>query len=247
MPTYLPEGNAPLSTDTMERSLQKINDLLAGTAIDPLFSYFQARSHIYWCVGLTSSSLTAVGDGLSVLGTPSNSPPSATQPAMVSNVTGAVAGNSAGQYGNQLTAPRQKPRVFAVVRVPDSSSARIWISLHDGTSTSGTNAADPASRNLMGFRLDTSAGDTRWRCCTKDGVTLNNLDGGVDMSGNVQVLAMEHTGTSVKFYIDGVLVQTSSANLPSDTANCRLQVYIETLTSATKNIRLHSAGVIRTL
>lgn len=231
----------------MERSLQKINDLLAGTAIDPLFSYFQARSHIYWCVGLTSSSLTAVGDGLSVLGTPSNSPPSATQPAMVSNVTGAVAGNSASQYGNQLTAPRQKPRVFAVVRIPDSSSARIWVSLHDGTSTSGTNAADPASRNLMGFRFDTSVGDTRWRCCTKDGVTLNNLDCGVDMNGNVQVLAMEHTGTSVKFYIDGVLVQTSVANLPSDTANCRLQVYIETLTSATKSIRLHSAGVIRTL
>lgn len=247
MPNYLPEGNSPLSTDSIERSLQKINDLLVLSAADPLFGYFQARSHIYWCVGLTTSSLTAVGDGLTVTGTPGNSPPGATQPAMVSNVTGAVAGNSAGQCGNQLTAPRQKPRVFAVVRVPDASSARIWVSLHDGTTTSGVNAADPASRNLMGFRLDTSVGDTRWRCCTKDGVTLNNLDGGVDMTGNTTVLAMEHTGTSVKFYIDRVLVQTSVANLPSDTANCRLQVYIETLTSATKNIRLHSAGVIRTL
>lgn len=42
MPTYLPEGNVPLSTDTPERSLQKINDLLVNqvtlaTASEPAF------------------------------------------------------------------------------------------------------------------------------------------------------------------------------------------------------------------
>jgi len=99
----------------------------------------------------------------------------------------------------------------------------------------------------MGFRYSTAAGDTQWRCCTKDGVTLNDQPSGVSVNGNFTVLAMEHTGTSVKFYIDGVLVQTSVANLPSDTVSCRLQVSIETRTAATKTIRLHSAGVIRTL
>ena len=45
-----------------------------------------------------------------------------------------------------------------------------------GGSTTGTNSDDPASRSLMGFRFSTDAGDTNWRCCMKDGTTLNNQD-----------------------------------------------------------------------
>ena len=225
---------------------------LLSDGTDPVYSYdnltgaFENLSAIEWVVGATTSTFSTFGDNISANGTPSASAGDANQPPMINGASGAVAGNAAGWYGASMTIPRQQPKVVAIIRLVDTTSIRIWVSLHDGNSTSGTNADDPASRNLMGFRFSTDAGDTNWRCCTKDGSTLNNQDSGVAPStSGVTRLMMDHTGSSVKFYINGTLVATSSSNLPSSTAACRLQIYAETRTTAAKNIRAHSAAVVR--
>lgn len=215
-------------------------------ALDDGFVFSQNRSGIFWTVGATSSTFSTQGDSVTANGTPSNSNVSSTQPAMIACTSGAVAGNAAGHYGGTYTAPRQQPKVFAIILIPDSSSARIWVSLHDGTSTTGTNSDTPTSRSLMGFRYSTDASDPNWMCCTNDGTgPLNVIDSGVAITGNVTVLAMNHTGSSVKFYINGSLVATSSSSLPSANVACRLQLYIETRTAAARTIRSHAAGIIK--
>ena len=195
----------------------------------------------------STSTFAAIGDSLTGNGTGTASTGDANQPPMVNYASGAVAGNAAGFYGTTMTIARQQPKTFAIIRLVDTTAIRIWISVHDGGSTTGTNSDDPASRSLMGFRFSTDAGDTNWRCCTKDGTTLNNQDSGVAPStSGVTVLEMENTGSSVKFYINGTLVATSSSNLPSSTLALRYQIYAETRTTAAKNIRIHSAGIIKT-
>lgn len=225
---------------------------LLSDGTDPVYTYdnltgaLENLSAIEWVVGATTSTFSVYGDAVNANGTPSASAGDANQPPMINAASGAVTGNAAGWYGLTMTIPRQQPKVVAIIRLVDTTSIRIWVSLHDGSSTSGTNADDPASRQLMGFRFSTDAGDTNWRCCTKDGTTLNNQDSGVAPStSGVTRLMMDHTGSSIKFYINGTLVQTISSNLPSSTAACRLQIYAETRTTAAKNIKAHSAAIVR--
>ena len=208
---------------------------------------FLANRSLQLCYMASTSTFAAIGDSLTGNGTGTASTGDANQPPMVNYASGAVAGNAAGFYGTTMTIARQQPKTFAIIRLVDTTAIRIWISVHDGGSTTGTNSDDPASRSLMGFRFSTDAGDTNWRCCTKDGTTLNNQDSGVAPStSGVTVLEMENTGSSVKFYINGTLVATSSSNLPSSTLALRYQIYAETRTTAAKNIRIHSAGIIKT-
>ena len=215
-------------------------------AIDDGFVYSQNKSQASWLVGATTTTFSTTGDQVTAVGTPANSPAGASQPYMIACTSGAVAGNAAGHYGLTATVPRQQPKVFAVILVPDSSSSRIWVSLHDGNATTGTNSDTPTARSLMGFRYSTDAGDPNWMCCTNDGTgPLNVINSGVAISGNLTVLAMDHTGSSVKFYINGTLVGTSSSSLPLSTAQCRLQIYIETRTAAARTIRSHAAGIIK--
>ena len=252
-PTDITTLNASTSAHGLLPKVGSRNQGLCSDGTSPTWDYnclqgFLAnRSLLYWRVGATTSTFTTVGDGVSVIGTNSSSPGDANQPHCINLLSGSVAGNAGAVYGNTITIPRQQPRAIAIIRLVDTTAVRIWVSLHDGSSTTGTNADDPASRNLMGFRFSTDAGDTNWRCCTKDGSTLNNQDSGVAPStSGMTVLEMEHTGSSVKFYINGTLVATSSSNLPSSTAACRLQIYAETRTSAGKNIKVHAAAIVST-
>jgi hypothetical protein len=98
-------------------------------------------------------------------------------------------------------------------------SQRTWIGLTDQTLATMCGSANPAG-NYAAFRFDTSAGDTVFQCITKDGTTQNITSSGVAPVANKSnrfAIVYDNTNTKVRFYIDGVLVATSAAHLPSAT------------------------------
>ena len=82
-------------------------------------------------------------------------------------------------------------------------------------------SANPAG-NYAAFRFDTSASDAVFQCITKDASTQNIVSSGVaPVTGTSARFAIvyDNVNSKVQFYINSVLVATSSAHLPTNTAN----------------------------
>lgn len=117
--------------------------------------------------------------------------------------------------------------------------ARWWVVLNDTGAPAPFNADDPAGANLMGFRYSTAAGDTTWRCVTKDGTTLGNTDSGVTVVADTRYeMAIDATvAGTVTFYINGALVATRTTNLPTNGASLQMFCGVRTLENVSKNVR----------
>lgn len=95
------------------------------------------------------------------------------------------------------------------------TNSRIWVGMF---STNPGTSDDPAA-HLAAFRFSSTASDVNWRCCTKDGVTLNNTDSGVAVQGDtIYILEIEVLANgNIQFSINGSIVQTLTTNLPTTT------------------------------
>jgi hypothetical protein len=116
----------------------------------------------------------------------------------------------------------------------DITNVRYWVGL---TGIDPRTSADPAGAHLASFRYDTSVDGTAfWRCCTKDGTTINVTASAVAIAVSTAYnLRIETNGTNVKFYINDVLVHTSTTNLPGASAAMSPNVSVTTLAAAIKN------------
>lgn len=109
---------------------------------------------------------------------------------------------------------------------PDIATSRTWIGLFDKAPMS---SADPATTNIAGFRFDcaTDGASGNWQAVLKDGTTANVIDTGVAVVAETAYkFYIKTNGTSFYFYIDDVLVATSSTNAP--TASTELFPYVVT-------------------
>lgn len=114
------------------------------------------------------------------------------------------------------TRRERRPVFSTAIKTPTSlTNARIWVGLLSGN---GRSSDDPALTHLMAFRYSNGT-DTNWRCTTKDGTTLNNQDSGVTVMADTRYdLKIDATDiANIEFSINGALVQTLSANLPTAT------------------------------
>ena len=110
-----------------------------------------------------------------------------------------------------------------------------------------THAALTASAtplNCAAFRFDTSAGDTAWQCCTANssatvtpsGVTVaasTTYDLVIDMSNSSQIL----------FYINGILVATATATLPTASETLGPEMTLTTLSTTAVNFSVGTMGL----
>ena len=116
-----------------------------------------------------------------------------------------------------------------VFGISTTSSIRCFI----GFNASGPLASDTAPSHSMCFRYSTSAGDTTWRAVVKDGATQQDTDTGVaiDTSLHHFLVIYDYAATEIRFYIDGVLKVTHTANLPVSTNQAYLTAGCRTLSA----------------
>ena len=105
-----------------------------------------------------------------------------------------------------------------------TTNSRWWHGLLSIASGHAPNNTDNAAGfNLAAFRYSTSAGDTNFQCVVSDGATAVVHDSGVaaDTAYHVFTIVQNATGHFL-FYIDGVLVFTSTVHEPTGnlSTNC---------------------------
>lgn len=97
-------------------------------------------------------------------------------------------------------------RFEAIVATISNTVLRTWIGLFSGDPMG---AADPAGLHLAAFRFDTSAGDTTWKCCVKDGTTLTVVDTGLAVTGSAVYLKIDMDATNVNVRFSHGLLSTT--------------------------------------
>jgi hypothetical protein len=172
----------------------------------------------------TSTTLSASGDSPTLTGSGSAfGPAGGTAPR---NAIVNVFASTGANYGYSGLANYRGDHNFAALLICCLNNGslltqRCWCGLTDQTLATMNGSANPAG-NYAAFRFDTSAGDTVFQCITKDGTTQNIISSGVTpVVGRSFRFSIVYNNTlsKVYFYIDTVLVATSSAHLPSATAN----------------------------
>lgn len=120
------------------------------------------------------------------------------------------------------------------------SAMRLWVGF---TSDDVTNADDPGCL-ACAFRYSTGI-DGNFYAVTDDGATLTAIDTGVEVVANTVYILMIKVegGTTVKFYINGVLVHTATANLPAAATNLGWNIAWWTLEAVAKRIYLSRVGM----
>lgn len=182
--------------------------------------------------------MSGFGDSMAITGTQSAVAPTATEGATQNYLSGAVAGNDVGLSGNLVSRTSRNIVLWCPVKIQESTAVRYWIGVTDQTLTTMAGADNPAG-NYACFRFSTGAPDTNWKCVTKDNTTQNVTDSGIAANTTRRWLAIEFNDSvpNVKFYIDGALVQTHTANLPTTATNVRFIYGGETTEAVAKNIR----------
>lgn len=133
---------------------------------------------------------------------------------------------------------RDQQLIFSCqARLAQTTAIRVWIGLCSSTHAN-MNSDDPVATSLAAFRYSTDAGDTTWRCCTKDGTTLMNVDSGIAIGTTIKnfQIAFSADGNTITFLINSVIVATITTNLPSVSADLRTGWVIETRTTVAKRL-----------
>jgi hypothetical protein len=107
------------------------------------------------------------------------------------------------------------PELYFRIKTDASvANIRLWLAL----ATAQLTTATPTGQHI-GIRYDTTAGDTNWMCSTDDNATQNTVSSGVAVAAaTVYEFFIDMKDTAnIKFYINNVLVQTLSSNLPATT------------------------------
>jgi len=150
----------------------------------------------------------------------------------VQNNTGASNANATWTNDNAAVEFQQLPQVTIKMKTGTSLGCRLWAVLTTGTfplAATGLNndsLGSGLSLSGAGFRFSGTGfiGETTWQTQTANGTTQTTTDTGITVATNTRydlIIDFASYPTNVKFYINGTLVRTETATLPSTaTATC---------------------------
>lgn len=171
--------------------------------------------------------------------------------------TAASINSTAGARGGSLwLRPELNPVVgFSFKPGLAVTNVRYWVSL---TSASPMASAAVTGINIAGFRYDTSAGDTRWRCMTNNGgaaaVEPTMISTPTAPSTSVRenlLLAFKASGTVVEFWRSTgrlengdrmTLLARATSTLPSVSGALAVYCQVRALDAVAKSIRVARIG-----
>jgi hypothetical protein len=151
--------------------------------------------------------------------------------------SGATAGNTGGVISATFNLLRRQhnPYFRALIQTYTSiASARIWIGL---CSAAPGNSDNPTGQ-FAAFRYSSGVGGN-WYACCKDGTTMNAQDAGVAVAASTKYLleiTVDDSAGTVEFKIDGTVVATLNANLPSASQDLGYVSYIVTTAAGAKSL-----------
>ena len=178
-----------------------------------------------------------IGGALGTIGTKAQANDATT--AWISFTTTAVVNNSGGFYDSStykaIRYPHN-PTFISHVRTDASiAKMRMWIGLFSSP-TALNNTDDPSGQSLAAFYYNPDIGPNIY-CCTKDGTTLNRVNSGTALAASTAYwlkFVVDNGAGTVAFYINGVLVQTLSANLPVSTTDLGMGLIMATTETVAK-------------
>lgn len=163
---------------------------------------------------------------------------------LVRCVTGAVSGNSAGALsGFDVTRSGWLAKTAFVYQPGSTITSGRWWCGH--TTADLTAVATPTTQHVAAFSYDTGRdGTVFWRTVTCDGAAATVTATSVAFAASTTFnLRIEMNGaTNVLFFIDDVLVNTHTTNLPSTAQILGFQMSVTTLTAATRRFEWSRVG-----
>ncbi len=187
---------------------------------------------------------SAFGESSATSGTVTNGVPDANNScAWQAYDTTAVSGTPAGINQNNLTlrtVSGTNHRQQAMVRFVDYTASVRWWPLGITDQTLATMAAgDNPAGNYAAFRA-TQGTDTNYQCITKDNTTQSIGDSGVavDTVQHLFEIIFNDSVPNVVFRIDGNIVSTRTANLPTANTNVRWFVGGQNATAVSRLLRM---------
>jgi hypothetical protein len=158
--------------------------------------------------------------------------------------TTTTSGNVASLVTPNCAQTRWAPEFGTLIAIPTITSQRSWIGLFSGDPSG---SATP-SVHLAAFRYDTGADGTAfWRCVTAAGTATQTVTtttvavtAGTAYRLRIEVNAI---ATSIKFYINDILVGTHTTNLPTTTTSLAARESITTLSAASRTMDISRLAV----
>lgn len=198
-----------------------ITDAGAGSTVTVEWAYDPFRKALFWSDGAGAGDFSTLSSGTGAGVTANSANSDGTHPGVLSISTGTTTtGRSAGQY---LEATTIEFGTYAwkskgVFQVPTASDGTETFSVHVGffDTFTGTTYTDSA---CIRYRHSVNAG--KFECVTTSNTTETATDSGVTMTAGSWYsyeVRVNAAGTSAAFYINGSLVQTHVANIPTGSA-----------------------------
>lgn len=119
------------------------------------------------------------------------------------------------------------------VQIPTAIvNMRVFIGLFSAAAVMTTDTQ--STIHSVYFRFSTGATDTTWKCCTSNATSTTVLDSGVTVAINTRYdLKIDCTDTAnLRFYINGALVATGTATLPTSSTNLGPGHYLRSLSAS---------------
>ncbi len=161
------------------------------------------------------------------------------EPAAINQATSGTNGNVTSISGNLNYSSSNTPMFQTYAQVLSTASERIWIGMTNQTSATMGASANPAG-NYAAFRYDTSvAGETTWKCITKNNATQTISDSGITVSAAAGYkFEISETSTHVIFKINNVIVCDNTTNLPTANTMMRYSIGLTNLAASTHSLRV---------
>jgi hypothetical protein len=151
----------------------------------------------------------------------------------------AASTNSASSIeGNLNYNTSSNPTYQTYMALTNTANARVWAGLTNQTAATMAASDNPAG-NYAAFRYSTAAGDTTYKCITKDGTTQTIADSGVAPGTGGHKFEILHLASGqTTFKIDGGWACANTTHLPASSTMTRYVNTITTLTNAVRSIRV---------
>jgi hypothetical protein len=161
------------------------------------------------------------------------------EPATVSYATSNANNNLTSVSGNLNYSSSNTPSYQTYVQLTSIVTERVWIGITNQSSATMGTSSNPAG-NYAAFRYDTSvAGETTWKCVTKDNAIQTISDSAVTVSNAAGVkFEIIETSTDVVFKINGLVVCDNTTNLPTAGTMLRYSNSVTNLVNASHSMKI---------
>jgi len=145
----------------------------------------------------------------------------------------AVAGQGGDIFSSNLFCSVRQNFIFrALIRPQSNNDCRFWVGMSSIRirSAPAYNTDNPTCAQAI-FRYSQAIG-ANWYACTRDGGVQNAQNTGVACNTNTvydMMIVSDYAAGEIDFYINGALIATSNANLPSSTTGLLMQVAVITI------------------